>query len=330
MKCAVIGAVKSTGVLLQSLRRNGFGDVFVFGHSPRDKDLISGWCDLDALSKELGFQFRPFNKITECEPELDDFQPDVLFVVGLSQIVPEKMLSIARKANVGFHPTALPLGRGRAAIAWLILQQTSGAATFFSLRAGIDDGPIFVQEAYSVCEADDAADVEAKILQAEERGLDRWLPRLQAGELFANEQDHTLASWYGRRTPEDGEINWRAPRLEVLRLIRASAPPHPGAFSYSGDIKIKLLKASLIDRPELGVIGRILSVRSCGAFEIQVSDGLLLVEKWSASGDWEPKVGHKLGYYPDAEIFALRQRISKLETEIRNLKSLLLRSETQT
>jgi methionyl-tRNA formyltransferase len=281
---------------------------------------VSGWCDLNALSDELGYKYCSFQKITDCHSALNDFQPEVLFVVGLSQIVPENMLSIATKANVGFHPTALPAGRGRAAVAWLILQQMNGAATFFSLRGGVDDGPIFVQEPFSVIEEDDAADVEAKILRAEERALDKWLPRLKAGELFAYEQDHTCASWFGRRTPDDGEIDWRAPRLEILRLIRASAPPHPGAFSYCGDIKLKLLKASLVDRPETGVIGRILNVQSCGAFEIQALDGLLLIEKWNASGDWAPKVGLKLGYYQDAEIFALRQRISNLEKEIHSLK----------
>ena len=51
----------------------------------------------------------------------------------------DSMLSIANKVNIGFHPTALPRGRGRAALAWLILKRENGAATFFELRDGVDD-----------------------------------------------------------------------------------------------------------------------------------------------------------------------------------------------
>lgn len=55
---------------------------------------------------------------------------DILFVVGLSQLIDEDIIRMPRFGCVGFHPTKLPKGRGRAPMAWLILDRGEGAATF--------------------------------------------------------------------------------------------------------------------------------------------------------------------------------------------------------
>ena len=48
---------------------------------------------------------------------------DILFVVGLSQLIDEDIIRMPRFGCVGFHPTKLPKGRGRAPMAWLILDR---------------------------------------------------------------------------------------------------------------------------------------------------------------------------------------------------------------
>lgn len=323
MRVAVVGGVQSTEVLTRSLVKHGFSDIAVWGYVPNDTKNVSGWCDLQALSDELALPFHAFRKVTECEEGLRAFAPDVLFVVGLSQIIPAAMLEIAPLANVGFHPTALPHGRGRAAIAWLILHRQNGAASFFQLGSGVDDGPIFVQEPFQVAWNDDAADVEAKILDAESRALDRWLPVLRASDVVATKQDHTQATWLGRRTPDDGWLDWSQPREAVLALIRASAPPHPGAFTYCAGARIEILAATLCDRPETGVIGRIVAVQPDGRFEIQAGDGLITVERWASATPWRPKTGLKLGYYVETEVFGLMQKIATLEDRIADLERCL-------
>ena len=321
MRCAVIGGVSSTEVLLRARARRGGGAVAVGGATPWDRAAVAGWRDVRTRAGACGFESGAFRKVGGGGDDLVAFAPDVLFGVGLSQSVPADMLSIAKTVNVGFHPTALPHGRGRAAIAWLILHRQDGAATFFELRGGVDDGPVFVQERFAVDEGDDAACVLDKLLRAEARALDDWLPRLAAGDVSATEQDHARATWLGRRAPEDGEIDWSAPRGDVLRLIRASAPPHPGAFTFHEDTRITILRAALTDRPETGVTGRILAVRANGAFDIQASDGLLEIEAWHAPAGWSPRVGMLLGYATDSEIFRLRNRVGTLERRLAELEA---------
>lgn len=321
MKVAVIGGVVSTEALVQALVRHKVGEIAVWGYEPKDTSLVSGWRDLRRLSDELGLLFEGFRKVTECEASLRAFAPDILFVVGLSQIVPTSMLDIAAKANIGFHPTALPRGRGRAALAWLILQGENGAATFFELRDVVDDGPVFVQEPYAVVDSDDTADVEAKLLEAERIALDRWLPQLAQGDFSAGDQDHGVATWFGRRTPEDGWLDWQARRDDLLRLIRASAPPHPGAFTFCQNHKILILKAVTSDRRETGVPGRILAVHADGGFEVQASDGIMYVTEWQSITGWKPRVGALLGYYTEVEVFELRTRLAQLEHVVTTLET---------
>ncbi len=320
MRCAVLGGVVSTSVLIDGLARHGFKDVRVWGYEPRDSAIVSGWTDLRVSSGEAGFQYEGFRKVAECAEGLRWFEPDVLFVVGLSQLVPSSILSIAKRANVGFHPTQLPKGRGRAPVAWLILEQMAGAATFFSLREGVDDGPIFVQIPFQLDSDDDAESVYRKVLDAEAEALDRWLPRLKSGDLYAVEQEHAEASWFGRRAPEDGFVDWARPRSEILRLIRASAPPHPGAYCFSGDARIVLLAARLQERREQGVTGRVLATHADGSFDVQAADGLMRVTKWATESQWEPRVGIRLAYYTEAEVFQLKSRVSILEEKISELE----------
>lgn len=324
MRVAVIGGVNSTEVLIRQLAKHCFKDCAVWGYVPADSNNVSGWCDLGETCTELGLSHNPFRKVEECEQSLRAFSPDILFVVGLSQLVSHSMLGIATHLNVGFHPTALPEGRGRAAIAWLILKQMEGAASFFVLGGGVDDGPILVQEPFEISPEDDAASVEAKILAAEARALDRWLPEMIEHGLVAREQDHSRATWFGRRTPEDGWIAWSLPRQSLMTLIRACAPPHPAAYTFCDDIKIEILAASLSDRRETGVTGRIVKTFEDRCFEVQCGDALLKVEKWRCNGNWAPKTGARLGYYVEAEVFYLRKQVAMLEARLEQLEQVLL------
>jgi len=327
MKVAVVGGVVSTEVLVQTLVRHGFSQLRVWGYEPADTAVVSGWRDLRELTSSLGLPFEGFRKVTECENSLRAFAPDIMFVVGLSQIIPRSIMNITNKVNIGFHPTALPRGRGRAALAWLILHGENGAATFFEMGDGVDDGPVFVQEPFDVAESDNTADVEAKLLIAEKKALDRWLPLLAQGDLSATHQDHSKATWLGRRSREDGWLNWQEPSDSLLRLIRASAPPHPGAYTFCENHEIVVIKAKYSDRPEIGVPGRILRVHTDGGFEVQAGDGIVHVTDWQTNTGWTPRPGALLGFYTEAEIFDLRARLAALERTVDDLKAIIGRKD---
>lgn len=320
MKIGVIGGVSSTAILINKLSEYRFSNVKVWSYHPKDTNNVSGWHDLSKLSLSLGFKNTQFIKVQNCYEDIKEFNPDVLFIVGLSQLIPQNILDIPRMGCVGFHPTVLPKGRGRAPIAWLTLEKTNGAATFFFLREGVDDGPIIVQQPFQVLNNDDATAVEEKVLKAEKIALDKLLIMLKEGKLQSIEQNENNSSWYGRRTPADGLIQWDRSVDSILHLIQASTVPHPGAFTYQNNNRIKVWSAIIYDKPIKGVTGRILEVED-NYFVIQCANGLLKVTSWESNSDWKPRVGMLLGYYLETEVFRLKKHILELENRLLDIEN---------
>lgn len=233
------------------------------------------------------------------------------------------MLKIATKANIGCHPTAVPRGRGRVSLAWLILHGENGAATLFERCDDVDNEPVSVQKPYDFVDSDDAADVEAKLLAAERFALARWLPLLARGDLATKDQEYDPATWYARCAPEDGWLNWLVVYDDLLRLIRASAPPHPRAFTFCETHKILILKAVSSDRRHAGVPGRILTVHADNGFKVQSGGGMVHVTNWQSDTGWTPRIRALLGYYAEAGAFDLRARLAQLEQKMFGLQIMM-------
>ncbi|MFP6762919.1 MAG: methionyl-tRNA formyltransferase [Planctomycetaceae bacterium] len=326
MKIVVAGAVTSTSLTLDALIRHGANVAGVLQLSGERAQTVTGFTPLDAIADQAGIPCATFLNINDPEivVQTRDWQPDLMFVVGLSQLVRDGMLAIPKLGCIGFNPTFLPSGRGRAPLAWLTLDNGPGAASFFLIDQGIDSGPIFEQEPYEVTPEDDAGDVLRRMETAIVVALDRWLPRLIAGEWNPRPQDEFLATYNCKRGPEDGLIDWHRPALEIHALIRAATRPHPGAYCWSRDRRLIIWKAEQETRlPWRGVPGRILQVDSNRGALIQTGDGLLWLtalqyaDESAETGPAEAlRVGQKLGLTVQDELASLRRRVADLESRI--------------
>ena len=56
-------------------------------------------------------------------------------------------------------------------------------------------------------------------------------------------QDLAAGSYFGRRTAADGMIDWRRGALAAHNLIRAVAPPYPGAYSEAEGLSLRILRS---------------------------------------------------------------------------------------
>lgn len=305
----VIGAVKTTELTLKALVKNGFNVVGVLGHEPKNVDNVSGWVDLKQSALSLEIDYKGFSLINN-EDNLEwarTKKPDIIFAVGFSQLMSNEWLEMPSLGCIGFHPTKLPKGRGRAPIAWLTLEEKIGAATFFLMGEGADDGPIFVQEDFYIEDNDNATDVENKIGESINKALDKWLPKLLAGEWNPLQQNEIEATWYGKRAQEDGLINWNLSSFEIDRLIKASSYPHPGAFSFFKDNKVIIWKSSIEnDIPIKGVVGRVLLIKDSSKYLIQCGEGLIWIDGLIINENLKLKIGDKLGYNVENELYILK------------------------
>jgi methionyl-tRNA formyltransferase len=309
---ALAGSVGSSRRTLEALIRHDADVVGVLGLDASRADGVSDYARLDDLAEQASAAYRDFVRINAPEviEQLRQWKPDVLFVVGLSQLVSLEVRQTARRGAVGFHPTRLPEGRGRAPIAWIILENVPAAATFFELEDEADAGGIFVQEPVPVAPDDHAAGVIAKVEAGIDRALDRWLPELLSGKWSPVAQDHTLATYFGVRRAEDGEIDWSRTTADILRLVRATTRPHPGAFTHVGQHRIVVRKASISDRRISGVLGRVLEGGHTPL--VQAGDGVVVLEDWIIVGSEnrpDLRTGVKLG----DRLADLERRIELLE-----------------
>jgi len=322
MKIVLAGAVSSTLTTLKKLIEHKMEVVGVLGYEPESTRNVSGYSLLQPIARANNIAYMPFSKINDAKvvQQLKNWQPDIIFIVGLSQLVKDEILSIPPKGIIGFHPTALPKGRGRAPIAWAVLKEKLVGANFFIMDSGVDSGDILVQELFPVEDNDYAEDIEIKILKAIEIALDKLLPTLKKGIIKAQTQNEDEASYYGRRTPNDGCINWHNTAKNIQKLIRASSRPHPGAFTFNGDTKVIIWKAEIEKTINYtGVVGRILKQNDKGHLLVQTGDGLLWITEYEVIDfdenilDKSLKVGQMLGYYSDLEIYKLKKEIKKLK-----------------
>lgn len=294
--------------------------VGVLALSPNVSENVSGYVDLGEIAEENGLKFRYFGRINSDDTInfVKECQPDYMFVVGLSQLVKKSLLDIPTSGSVGFHPTRLPEGRGRAAVAWLILGKAKGAATYFLMGEGMDDGPILAQEEFEVSNEDYAMDVIDKIMKKADDCLDQLLPEMKKGNLKSRQQHHQNATFLGKRNPEDGLIKWNDTAEEIHKLIRAVSSPLPGAYTYFNDAKLVVKRAELdLANNHTGVAGGILKMDKKGVL-VQTGEGLLRLTEISGMNLTDLQVGKKLGINLEDKFLSLQKEIEELKNQLKN------------
>ncbi len=159
--------------------------------------------------------------------------PDFLFSFYYRSMLGAPLLRAARRGALNMHGSLLPKFRGRAPVNWAILKgaHESGATLHYMVERA-DAGDIVDQLAVPILQDDDAREVFAKVTVAAETILARSLPGLIAGTAPRLPQPLEPGQYFGRRRPEDGRIDWQRPALEIHNLVRAVAPPFPGAFAH--------------------------------------------------------------------------------------------------
>ena len=158
--------------------------------------------------------------------------PEVIFSFYFRSMLPSSILECARLGAFNMHGSLLPRFRGRAPTNWAVLKgATETGATLHRMVARPDAGTIVDQCAVPILPDDTARQVFDKVCVAAEVVLWRSLPAIAGGCAPEHANDLSQGSYFGGRKPEDGRIDWTRSAAEVYNLIRAVAPPYPGAFT---------------------------------------------------------------------------------------------------
>lgn len=180
-------------------------------------------------------------------------RPDVLFSFYYRHMLGADLLSIPRIGAFNVHGSLLPKYRGRVPVNWAVLHgETETGASLHRMEIKPDAGALLDQQAVAILPNDTAWAVFQKITCATERLLLRCVPLLLEDRARETPLDLTAGSYFGGRRPEDGRIDWQLAAREIHNLIRAVAPPYPGAFLETGGLRLDVLGSYFRGLPAVG------------------------------------------------------------------------------
>ena len=263
---------------------------------PIDPDR-SGQCSFQGIAGRLGAQLIETADVNSPDTiaAIREVDPDLIFVVGWSQLVMDEFIGLPRHGVFGMHPTLLPRHRGRAAIPWAILSGLAKTGvTLFEIADGTADSGAIVGQVEVPIEHDETATtLYEKVTAAHLQLVRELVPKLLDGSAERMPQDTRRASSWPKRTPADGIIDWetRAPYLHDW--VRAQTRPYPGAFTYLGDDKLVVWRARPVELDQDAPAGTVVALEGEQAVVACGEGGLVLEEVEGAAGPLP--VGARLG-----------------------------------
>lgn len=214
---------------------------------------------------------------------IERVQPDIAVISSYNRILDATALELCPFLNVHYAP--LPRLRGNAPVNWAILNgESETAITIHEVAAGLDSGNIVFQQAVPIGPDDNATTLFEKLNAIQAHALGPTVLRVLDG-WRGTPQNHGLSTYGCARTPEDGEIDWKRPAVEIDRLIRALTPPFPGAFTYFRGRKVVVRRAQAARysrRFEGSVAGRVIDIdKRDGWVDVLTGDGVLRIHEVS-------------------------------------------------
>ncbi len=265
---------------LEALLRHGFEVVAVFTH--RDDPGENTWFRSVA-------EVAAAHDIPVYAPEdpnhpvwvarIEAMQPDILFSFYYRQILKPAILDIPPQGCLNLHGSLLPRYRGRAPINWVLVNgEAETGVSLHHMTPQPDDGDIVGQCPITIDDDDTALSLHGKAAKAAECLLDEVLPLVKEGSAPRVAQNEAQASYFGGRTPADGEIDWANDTVTIQNLVRAVTRPYPGAFTYLVERKVLFWQvAEHPDSPQDAAPGTVLGceplVIACAGGAVRIVSG---------------------------------------------------------
>ena len=268
---------------LEELVKDGANVIVVYTHEDDPNEEI--WFrSVKKIAEAKGIPVRTPPKISEADiDELRGMEPELILSFYYRAMIPKAVLDLPRLGAYNIHGALLPKYRGRACVNWAVLNgEKETGATLHVMTEFADRGDIIAQKSVPILFEDTARDVFLKVAYAARDIIAENLFALEAGTAARTPQDESQATKFGRRRPEDGEIDWTKSAAEIYNLVRAVTHPFPGAFTEMDGRKIYIWKA--LPREGRAAPGEKVSQRP---LLIGTGDGLLEILRLQPEGEPE-------------------------------------------
>ena len=271
---AVVFAYHDIGVrCLEALLELGVEVRLVVTHQDSESELI--WFNSVAdVAKRNGIAvITPDTPNSEAIIErVSRCKPDFIFSFYYRHMLGQALLEIPARGAFNVHGSLLPKYRGRVPVNWAIIHgEKESGISLHRMEIKPDAGNLLAQRAVPILRNDTAVVVFQKLKCVAETMLMDVVPEMIAGQVSEIPLDLGKGSYYSGRKPQDGQIDWSLPAKDIHNLVRAVAPPYPGAFFNIGPHRVDLLGSYI--RSEAARYAEACIYYEDGNFQADCADG---------------------------------------------------------
>jgi methionyl-tRNA formyltransferase len=271
---------------MEALLKMGAPVAALFTHEDDSREEI-WWRSCAALAASHGVSVYTPERLDEPWIErIAAMRPAIIYSFYYRNLLPETALRTAPLGAYNLHGSLLPAYRGRAPVNWMLANgEREAGVTLHHMVARADAGDIVGQRAVAIDDSDTALTLYRKLVPLGVALLTEMHPLIVAGRAPRRPQDLSRGSYFGRRRPEDGRIDWRWPARRIFNLVRAVTHPYPGAFCELGGRKLFVWESRIAHEAGWrGAPGEIVAAGGGGAVEVAAGEGSVLIARAQFEG----------------------------------------------
>jgi UDP-4-amino-4-deoxy-L-arabinose formyltransferase/UDP-glucuronic acid dehydrogenase (UDP-4-keto-hexauronic acid decarboxylating) len=264
---------------MEALLKMGAPISALFTHRDDANEEI-WWRSCADLAAEHGVPVYFDESSESARSKIGALNPSIIYSFSYRHLIPETVLELAPLGAYNLHPSLLPSYRGRAPVNWVLVNgERETGITLHHMVARADAGDIVGQRAVAIDDSDNALTLYRKLVPLCVELITELHPQIVAGSAPRRKMDIARGSYFGRRRPEDGRIDWRWPARRIFNLVRAVTHPYPGAFCFVNGRKLLVWEAKIgAENGTTGAPGRVVRVADDGAIEVAAGEGSVIVE----------------------------------------------------
>jgi methionyl-tRNA formyltransferase len=226
---------------------------------------------------------KPVKLDAAAQAVLRELAPRAMVVVAYGLILPQAVLDIPALGCINIHGSLLPRWRGAAPIARAVeAGDAQTGITIMRMDAGLDTGPMLLEEAAPIGPATTAAELHDSLSVLGARLVVRALAELERGSLPERPQPKDGATYARKLSKEEARLDWSRSAAELARKVRAFNPA-PVAWTELNGERVRLWNARTLPEAAGQPPGSVLAADASG-LRIACGEGQLLVTELQREG----------------------------------------------
>lgn len=271
------------GKCLKFMLENGYNVVGVFTHD-RDSHESHWFEEPELLAQKYGVPvFKPKKLDAQWAEKVAELKPDLLLSLYYRNRIPEEIFSQAKMGAYNLHGSYLPAYKGRAPLNWAIINgENYTGVSLHVLEKDFDTGDIVARKKVEFTDSDYVGDIIPRVSKAALEMFSETLPAFVSGNVAKIPQSSLSekSSYFGKRTPEMGRIDFSQSARQIRNLVRAVSRPFNGAFFDINGKRFTLWRVDVAPNESDAKTGEILE-QSPALLKIAATDGTLVSTDFS-------------------------------------------------